>query len=224
MDKVISADERIRRAEEIYYRRKMMDKNRDVARVNVGNSKRKFGLLKKTIIQILICIVIYLNLHLVQTTNYIFSQDVLNKTKDFLSYDIDFQNLYKNTSGYLNWLWANKEKKENEENTDQEETIETTAMEQSKEEVPQEEVQTQEILTQEEKDIKFILENVPMVKPLIGTITSRFGPRESDNLIVSKYHTGIDIAVNEGTSFVSAMDGTVKEVSSEGLYRSTCYY
>ena len=63
MDRVLSADERIRRAEEIYYRRKMMGETNDVARVNVGNGKRKFGLLKKTILQVLICVVIYLIIH-----------------------------------------------------------------------------------------------------------------------------------------------------------------
>ncbi|MBR6033476.1 MAG: M23 family metallopeptidase [Clostridia bacterium] len=33
-----------------------------------------------------------------------------------------------------------------------------------------------------------------------------------------KYHTGIDIAANTGTQFISAMSGTVVQVSSEGDY------
>ena len=222
MDRVLSVDERIRRAEEIYYRRKMMgEKTSDVARVNVGDNKRKIGLLKKTILQILICVVIYLIIHLVQTTNYVFSQDVLNKSKEILSYDINFQNMYNSTKEFLNGLWNNKQivKKEEEkaegEEAKEEETIETVAR--------QETIEVVENLSQEEQDIKYILENVPMIKPLLGTITSRFGNRESNNPKVSKFHTGIDIAVDEGTVFVSSMDGTVKEVSSEGLFRSSCY-
>ena len=70
-------------------------------------------------------------------------------------------------------------------------------------------------LTQMEKDAKSILENKSLTSPLKGTITSRFGTRESQNPIVPKNHTGIDIAVNEGTVFIAAMSGTVQEVSSE---------
>ncbi len=229
MDRVLSADERIRRAEEIYYRRKMMgEKTSDVARVNVGDNKRKIGLLKKTILQILICVVIYLIIHLVQTSNFVFSKDIINKTQEILSYDINFQNMNNNIRGILNGIWNNEQKKENENNEEvnmdnkesniEEETLET----ETKQEVL-DELDEIENLSQEEKDIKYILENVPMIKPLLGTITSRFGNRESDNPKVSKFHTGIDIAVDEGTVFVSSMDGTVKEVSSEGLFRSSCY-
>ena len=55
MEKTLSPDERIRRAEEIYYRRKMQDITRKSARVNVTN-KKEFSLFKKMVIQILACI------------------------------------------------------------------------------------------------------------------------------------------------------------------------
>ena len=47
MEKTLSPDEKIRRAEEIYYRRKMIDKTRKTTRVNVSESKKDFGLLRK---------------------------------------------------------------------------------------------------------------------------------------------------------------------------------
>ena len=52
-------------------------------------------------------------------------------------------------------------------------------------------------------------------------MTSRFGPRNPTTETVPKYHTGIDIAVPEGTVYVAAMEGTVELVSSEGDYRKS---
>jgi len=74
-------------------------------------------------------------------------------------------------------------------------------------------------IDQMQEDAKYIKENFNIVKPLSGTITSRFGVRESENPNVAGYHTGLDIAVNEGTVFVSAMSGTVELVSSVGSLR-----
>lgn len=93
MEKIISAEERVRRAEEIYYRRKL--NNNDVrmpsSQVKGGDKPRKFSLYRKMIIQILICILIYLVFSLIKEANYLFSEDVINKTKEFLSSDINFQ-------------------------------------------------------------------------------------------------------------------------------------
>ena len=66
-----------------------------------------------------------------------------------------------------------------------------------------------------EKDAKNILETKSLIIPLKGTITSRFGVRNPKTPTVPKNHTGIDIAVNEGTVFIAAMEGIVQEVSSE---------
>lgn len=93
MEKTVSAEERVRRAEEIYYRRKL--NNNDVrmpsSQVKDGNNTRKFSLYRKMIIQILICVLIYLVFSLIKEANYLFSEEVINKTKEFLSSDINFQ-------------------------------------------------------------------------------------------------------------------------------------
>lgn len=52
-------------------------------------------------------------------------------------------------------------------------------------------------------------------KPVSGTITSRFGSRES---IRSYAHTGLDIAADYGTDIQSATDGTVKWAGYMGSY------
>ena len=73
-------------------------------------------------------------------------------------------------------------------------------------------------LSQTQEDAEFIKQNYLLVKPLSGTITSRFGLRNPTTETVPKYHTGIDIAANTGTIFVAAMEGKVILVSDQGDY------
>ena len=70
-----------------------------------------------------------------------------------------------------------------------------------------------------EKDAKEILANKSIILPLKGTITSRFGLRNPETPTVPKNHTGIDIAVNEGTVFIASMEGIVEDVSRERRFR-----
>ena len=81
MEKTISPEERIRRAEEIYYRRKVKNNNvrMSSSQVKEENQKRQFSLYKKMILQILICILIYLIFSLIKEANYLFSEDIINE-------------------------------------------------------------------------------------------------------------------------------------------------
>lgn len=238
MERTLSPDERIKRAEEIYYRKKIQATNRNSARVNVSENK-DFGLLKKMFLQIAICILIYSIFYMIQNTNYIFSEDVINKTKEILSYDINVQSLYNKSKEYINSFISSNinlnNKNENNENVDGEngteeqnnqeninnesssdnnvdenENIGGENVEISAEETPN--------LSQMEQDAKAITDVVSLVLPLKGTITSRYGPRNPTTETVPKYHTGIDIAVNEGTVFIASMSGKVESVSSVGDY------
>ena len=96
MERTLSPEERIKRAEEIYYRRRVNNRGIRVptSTVNVGNNKPEYNLFKKMVLQILICFVIYAIFYLIQNTNYIFSENVLKKTKEFLTTDINFNNIY----------------------------------------------------------------------------------------------------------------------------------
>lgn len=103
MEKTISPEERIRRAEEIYSRRRegAGSVRMSSSQVRDGKEKRQISLYKKTIIQVLICILIYLIFSLIKDANYIFSEDVLNKTKEFLSTDINFEVIAGNTRQFF---------------------------------------------------------------------------------------------------------------------------
>ena len=104
MERTMSVEEKIKRAEEIYARRQE-GKERNTARVGIyGKSNKKdIKLLKKMIIQIVVCLLIYLVIYVVQNGNYIFSEDFLNKVNEIISYDTNFVELYENTkNGILN--------------------------------------------------------------------------------------------------------------------------
>ena len=104
MEKALSPEEKIRRAEEIYYRRKMKTNNRSYDLVNDFSNKKDFYLLKKILLQVLICMVIYTIFYMIKNTKYFFSDNVIDKTKEILSYDINIQNLYSQAKEYLNSL------------------------------------------------------------------------------------------------------------------------
>ena len=54
------------------------------------------------------------------------------------------------------------------------------------------------------------------IKPVSGTITSRFGRRSSPGGIGSKNHKGLDIAAGCGTPIYAAADGTVEFAGTNG--------
>ena len=55
---------------------------------------------------------------MIQNTNYIFSEDVIKKTNEILSYDINLQNLYDQTKNYLNSFINNMNNEEYKDITD----------------------------------------------------------------------------------------------------------
>lgn len=241
MERVLSPEEKIRRAEEIYYRRKTQAEGKNYARVNVVEHKKDFGMLKKMIIQILVCLVIYTTFYMIKNKDSVFSKDLIAKTNEILAYDINISKLYEQIKEYLNsFTYQNKELNENEQEKLQETQLnnENENVEIINEEVIQEtqeesktvegvggenieEIQEPLALTQMEQDAKDVINTKSLINPLKGTITSRFGPRDSQNPIVSKNHTGIDIAALEGTVFIASMSGTVEKVSSIRRFRQS---
>ena len=73
-------------------------------------------------------------------------------------------------------------------------------------------------LTQEEQDIIAIKNTTTFIKPVQGTISSKFGQRDTATGTVPKNHTGTDIAANLGTKIVAATNGEVVIASEEGDY------
>lgn len=110
MERTLSQEDRIRRAEEIYYKRKLASGNGvRVSSDRVNVTKNKLSLFRKMILQLAICAVIYIIFYLIKNTNYVFSDDVINKTKELLSYDINFQNVYTQFSEFIGNNNENKE-------------------------------------------------------------------------------------------------------------------
>ena len=102
MERTISQEERIRRAEEIYSRRKQASGVR-VSTNNVNRvEKNNFSLFKKMLMQLAICAVIYIIFYLIKNTNYIFSEDFVKKTREFLSYDINFGEIQAQVTEFWN--------------------------------------------------------------------------------------------------------------------------
>ena len=100
MEKAVDIEERIRRAEEIYKRRKLQGIRMPSNTVNIS-TKPDISLFKKTIIKIFFCVILYLFLYVIKNSGYFFSSDVINKTKEILSYDINFEFIFNETSKYL---------------------------------------------------------------------------------------------------------------------------
>ena len=73
-------------------------------------------------------------------------------------------------------------------------------------------------LSQMEQDALYIKNSISFIKPVEGIISSKFGLRNPTVETVPKNHTGTDIAANSGTPIVSATEGTVTLVSTEGDY------
>lgn len=226
MERVLSQDERIRRAEEIYARRKM-NETRKSATVQVEAQKPN-NLTKKLVKQFIICLLIYICFYMAKNVPNLVPQEVMNKITDTLEYDINVQNLYEKIKG----IYKKENQDEKVENKEEEqlpqETLSATDSDGESNEVAQNEEKQAESqqqeeentagLTQMEIDARYIKKNYSLIKPLEGEITSRFGPRNPEVPTVPKYHTGIDIARVVGTVVISAMEGTVELVSGEGSY------
>ena len=269
MEKSISQEERIRRAEEIYSRRRYNNRYGE-SLYRSGETRNRYQpqetrkikgkMINKMIIQMIVCVIIYTCIYMLQYSNYLFSKDMVEKTKEVLSYDISIENLYNKSNEFFlnlqkkfNWGVNNEQNDNvNEEAQDQntEETnIENSNAESSKNtseannnnvdnsEISQndastevtnndttqlavggaDETQQEEAKSQEEQDIEYVKQNVSIIWPIKGVITSRFGNRTPTEIVTAN-HKGLDIAGNMGDNIVSAMDGTVVQYSEEGDY------
>lgn len=218
-----------------------------VASSSVNNTKVRLSLLKKMAMQLAICSVIYIIFYLIKNTNYIFSDDVISKTKELLSYDINFQNVYEQVSTFVEnnkdkfklpeVIRKNGQEGENGINNEQanaENIVENTQTENTilnevnggiggagENEVIEEKTDDKSKKSQMELDAEYIKKKASFKIPLKGSITSKYGSREKTD-IVSSYHYGIDIGANNGTAIYASMAGTVTTVSLVGDYRKTC--
>lgn len=234
MERTMSVEDKIRRAEEIYAKRQEGTKRKTTTVSLNDNSRKDIKLLKKMIIQILISLLIYLVIYVIQNNNYIFSEDFLKKANEILSYDINFSEMYQNIKiniekgigNIKNNLKTTEQETNNSENNIQNQEIQgaiggANEIEQDNNLQTNTQDNNQEItqeLSQEEKDIESIKATSTFIKPIEGTISSKYGQREPTTSTVPKNHTGVDIAANLGTKIKSATAGEVVIASEEGDY------
>ena len=265
MEKSISQEERIRRAEKIYSRRRYNNRYGE-SLYRSGETRNRYQpqetrkikgkMINMMIIQMIVCVIIYTCIYMLQYSNYLFSKDMVDKTKEVLSYDISIENLYNKSNEFflnlqkkINW-GVNNEQNDNVNEEAQDQNTEETNIENSNAESSEannenvdnseisqndastevtnndttqlavggaDETQQEEEKSQEEQDIEYVKQNVSIIWPIKGVITSRFGNRTPTE-IVTVNHKGLDIAGNMGDNIVSAMDGTVVQYSEEGDY------
>ncbi len=236
MERVMSVEDKIRRAEEIYYKRRLQEIPK-VEKIKTTRKYNKYGskIVKKMIKQIVICLIIYSIFYMIINNNYIFSEDFTNKAKQILSQDINFVEIYNSVKNKIDEYIKPKEN----ETVEQNQTIEPTseeniggAEEPVTEEIINEPTNTENSsteegniegtvesnLTQMEQDALQIKQTISFIKPIAGTITSRYGLRNPTTATVPKNHKGTDIAAERGTKIISATDGKVVLASSEGDY------
>lgn len=269
MEKSISQEERIRRAEKIYSRRRYNNRYGE-SLYRSGETRNRYQpqetrkikgkMINKMIIQMIVCVIIYTCIYMLQYSNYLFSKDMVDKTKEVLSYDISIENLYNKSNEFflnlqkkINW-GVNNEQNDNVNVEAQDQNTEETNIENSNAESSEntseannenvdnseisqndtstevtnndttqlavggaDETQQEEEKSQEEQDIEYVKQNVSIIWPIKGVITSRFGNRTPTEIVTAN-HKGLDIAGNMGDNIVSAMDGTVVQYSEEGDY------
>lgn len=218
MERIISEQDRIRRAEEIANRRRGTISARSI---NISTEKKKMPYLTKVFIQTIASMCIF-GLAYFLNQNY---PQAIDTIKPILSQDINFEELYNKGNDFFSSLNQNTNENsvtenvvnemENQATNEQvENQISNEATNQiegiggSSEEVP---------LSQDEQDIAYIKTNVSMIVPTKGVVTSGYGEREPTD-IISANHAGIDIGATVGTEIIAAMEGTVEEVSSYGDY------
>ncbi len=220
MERVLSVEEKVRRAEEIYLRRKGLNELQNrTQKVPINDTKKDVRLLKKMIMQIIICVCIYMTVYIVQNSENFFSQNFIQKAREILSYDTNFGEIYEAVKNGIITFQQNLQgepvQQEQENQQVQEEKPEEAIG--GAEEVKEQE-QVQVPLTQEEQDIQNVKNTTAFIKPISGKISSVYGYRETATGSVPKNHTGTDIAASLGTKIYASTEGEVVLVSEEGDY------
>lgn len=242
MEKTMSVEERIKRAEERYNRKNGFTNQIENIK-SKSNTKNKVSEKKKTtkklLMQIFVCLVIYVVFYSITNRDYIFSENFKNDVNVFLKDKTKIYAIYDKSKTFVNSKILQKEKENNEnvneiqknENTNesQEQQIENTSnseetqveniggADENKEKVGDDVTQNTE-KSQMEKDAEKIKSTISFINPIEGKITSTFGWRNPTVSTVPKYHTGLDIAAVSGTVIKSATDGKVIMASSKGDY------
>lgn len=257
MDRIISEEERLRRAEDILERRRNTD-----LRISSDNfvKEKSNNKVQKMFIQVLVSLIIYCGVYYIKDSQNEKLKYFIANINSVLEYDVDFKKIYEEIcikceklnlkldsnvpnlesnneniqNNDVNNLSENNENIENSSEQIVPTSGEVVNLENSNEENKisaetefmgiggsLEEQITDNVgnITEEEQmkiDSEYICKNFNIIVPVNKyTVTSRFGLRESTE-IISANHKGIDLGAVTGTPIIAAMEGTVTKASSVG--------
>lgn len=228
MERIISEEDRIRRAEEVASRRR----NRIPAEsINVPTNNKP-SLMRKLFCQVLSSICIFGILYFLSQNN----SQAMELIKPVLSEDTDFNQIYTRLDGFIKNIGNEMRNVETIDSNEVENNSVTDAQNNLANDIQMESNVTtvssvQDVQNSEEAmgggdesidsetdiDVIYIKKNGSFIKPISGRITSGYGPRTPTN-IVSANHAGVDIGANTGADIVASMEGKVEVVSSQGDY------
>lgn len=199
------------------YRRNNITTVKQIKKENIELVEKK---LKKFLYQLLISALIFLFLTIAKLykiemvlawvdTNVMCNMDI----KEFCEYG---QNVITEINTFVQNLENYNEKLETDDVINEQPNNENLISDGVSEEAKFEEAV--EGVNQLVEDAEYIKETYKLKHAIIGTVTSEFGVRESDNKIVTPYHSGIDVAANKGTNIYAAIDGEVITATTDNAY------
>ena len=228
MERIISEEDRIRRAEEVASRRRNRIPEESI---NVPTNNKP-SLMRKLFCQVLSCICIFGILYFLSQNN----SQAMELIKPVLSEDTDFNQIYTRLDGFIKNIGNEMRNVEAIEGNEIENNSVTDVQNNLANDIQMEsnvttvssvqDVQNSEeamgggdesIDSETDLDVIYIKKNGSFIKPISGRITSGYGPRTPTN-IVSANHAGVDIGANTGADIVASMEGKVEVVSSQGDY------
>lgn len=212
MERILNDEEKIRRAEEIYYRRNNQNINIS-GRKSTKTLKEKGNMRIKFFLNLLLMFNIAVIIFSIQNKDYIFTQEFIGKLNE---YNI---NLDAKVTEFFSKILADETKKENNKDVnivnENSETV-SNLEENSQKIVANENLESS--LNEMDLDVENLKIAYSFINPITGIVSSKFGSRESEYQKVTGYHTGVDVAAEEGTIIKASMEGIVELVSSEGDY------
>lgn len=216
MEKILNDEEKIRRAEEIYYRR-----NNQAYPVRKKEDKKNKNVKYKLLLNLLIMFNLAVIVFCIQNKEFIFTKEFIEKMDEYNSnatgkilnvFDSFLKEDDENTNNVIN----------NAENTlitdGNQNILEVQNVTNENNNTQNDYENTISSINEMEMDISNLKAAYKFINPLQGTVSSGFGARQSKYQNVTGYHTGIDIAADLGTPIVASMEGIVELVSSEGDY------
>ena len=214
MEKFLNDEEKIRRAEEIYYRR-----NNQAYPVRKKEDKKIKNVKYKLLLNLLIMFNLAVIVFCIQNKEFIFTKEFIKKMDEYNS----------NMTGKILNVFGSFFEEENNNNTinnnenvlitnEKQNVVEMQNVIDENNGVKNNLENTISSINEMEMDISNLKAAYKFINPLQGTVSSGFGARQSKYQNVTGYHTGIDIAADLGTPIVASMEGIVELVSSEGDY------